>query len=299
MNVPARYCTGYLGDIGVPPEDSPMDFSGWFEAYIGSRWYTFDARHNKPRIGRILMARGRDAADVAIVTTFGPCTLAGFKVITEELTSSAPASFDRQRPPGSGHEQRHLDEPYTGTWAFADGLLETVLVLFFLLLSGNTFLRRLVEILLTFRDKRQAIEISQQIEHDISAYLITITIMNALVGLATACVMWLCGLGDPILWGAAAFLLNYIPFLGPAIGVVMFILLRRADERSRVPARSGRRRRAGPQALVQAVAQRRRLKEPPRPFVPPTTGFIARRRADCGTVSTKNGSVIRSLSSDS
>jgi len=86
MNVPARYCTGYLGDIGVPPDDSPMDFSGWFEAYIGSRWYTFDARHNKPRIGRILMARGRDAADVAIVTTFGPCTLAGFKVITEELT---------------------------------------------------------------------------------------------------------------------------------------------------------------------------------------------------------------------
>ena len=87
---------------------------------------------------------------------------------------------------------------------------------------GNTFLRRLVEILPTFRDKRQAIEISQQIEHDISAYLITI--MNALVGLATACVMWLCGLGDPILWGAAAYLLNYIPFLGPAISVVMFIL---------------------------------------------------------------------------
>ena len=156
-----------------------------------------------------------------------------------------------------------------------------------LLLSGNTFLRRLVEILLTFRDKRQAIEISQQIEHDISAYLITITIMNALVGLATACVMRLCGLGDPILWGAAAFSLNYIPFLGPAIGVVMFILLRRADERGCVPARSGKRRRAGPQALVQAVAQRRRLKEPPRPFVPPTTGFIARRRADCGTVSTR------------
>jgi predicted PurR-regulated permease PerM len=113
---------------------------------------------------------------------------------------------------------------YTGTWAFADGLLETVLVLFFLLLSGNTFLRRLVEILPTFRDKRQAIEISLQIEHDISAYLITITIMNALVGLATAGVMWLCGLGDPILWGAVAFLLNYIPFLGPMIGIVMFVL---------------------------------------------------------------------------
>jgi transglutaminase-like putative cysteine protease len=87
MNIPARYCTGYLGDIGVPPDPSPMDFSAWFEVYLGDRWYTFDARHNKPRIGRILMARGRDATDVAIVTSFGPCTLTGFKVITEEVTS--------------------------------------------------------------------------------------------------------------------------------------------------------------------------------------------------------------------
>jgi len=85
MNIPARYCTGYLGDIGVPPEDLPMDFSAWFEAYLGGRWYTFDARHNTPRIGRILMARGRDATDVAIVTSFGPCTLAGFKVVTDEV----------------------------------------------------------------------------------------------------------------------------------------------------------------------------------------------------------------------
>ena len=72
MNVPARYCTGYLGDIGVPVDDSPMDFSAWFEVYLGGGWYTFDARHNKPRIGRILMARGRDATDVAMVTSFGP-----------------------------------------------------------------------------------------------------------------------------------------------------------------------------------------------------------------------------------
>ena len=85
MNIPARYCTGYLGDIGVPPADAPMDFSGWFEAYVGGRWYTFDARHLQPRIGRILMARGRDATDVAIATTFGPCTLAGFKVVTDEV----------------------------------------------------------------------------------------------------------------------------------------------------------------------------------------------------------------------
>lgn len=85
MNIPARYCTGYLGDIGVPPEDTPMDFSAWFEVYLGDRWYTFDARHNTPRIGRILMARGRDATDVAIVTSFGPCQLAGFLVVTEEV----------------------------------------------------------------------------------------------------------------------------------------------------------------------------------------------------------------------
>jgi transglutaminase-like putative cysteine protease len=84
MNVPARYCTGYLGDIGVPPDDTPMDFSAWLEVYLGDRWYTFDARHNTPRIGRILMARGRDATDVAILTSFGPCTLAAFKVTTEE-----------------------------------------------------------------------------------------------------------------------------------------------------------------------------------------------------------------------
>ena len=71
LNIPARYCTGYLGDIGVPPEPDPMDFSAWFEVYLGGRWYTFDARHNTPRIGRVLMARGRDAVDVALTTSFG------------------------------------------------------------------------------------------------------------------------------------------------------------------------------------------------------------------------------------
>ena len=85
MNIPARYCTGYLGDIGVPPDPAPMDFSAWFEAYIGDRWYTFDARHNEPRIGRILIARGRDATDVAITTSFGPHLLVGFKVVTDEV----------------------------------------------------------------------------------------------------------------------------------------------------------------------------------------------------------------------
>jgi len=85
MNIPARYCTGYLGDIGMPPPYGPMDFAAWFEAYIGGRWQTFDARNNIPRIGRILIARGRDATDVAISNTFGPNTLAGFRVWTDEV----------------------------------------------------------------------------------------------------------------------------------------------------------------------------------------------------------------------
>jgi transglutaminase-like putative cysteine protease len=85
MNIPARYCTGYLGDIGVVPDPEPMDFSAWFEAYLGGRWYTFDARYNQPRIGRIVIARGRDAADVAFSTTFGPNMLKRFCVITDEV----------------------------------------------------------------------------------------------------------------------------------------------------------------------------------------------------------------------
>jgi transglutaminase-like putative cysteine protease len=85
LNIPARYCTGYLGDIDVPPVPDPMDFSAWFEAFLDGRWYTFDARHNVPRIGRILMARGRDATDVAISTSFGPSTLVEFKVVTDQV----------------------------------------------------------------------------------------------------------------------------------------------------------------------------------------------------------------------
>jgi transglutaminase-like putative cysteine protease len=92
MNIPARYCTGYLGDIGVPASNAPMDFSGWFEAFLDGRWYTFDARHNTPRIGRILIARGRDAADVAISTAFGANTLKTFRVWTDEVTSAVSVS---------------------------------------------------------------------------------------------------------------------------------------------------------------------------------------------------------------
>ncbi len=85
MNIPARYCTGYLGDIGVPLDPAPMDFSAWFEVYLGGKWYAFDARHNMPRIARILIGRGRDAADVAISTTFGQNRLRKFTVWTDEL----------------------------------------------------------------------------------------------------------------------------------------------------------------------------------------------------------------------
>ncbi len=85
LNIPARYATGYLGDIGVPAMPDPMDFSAWIEVYLGGRWHIFDPRHNERRIGRVLMARGRDAADVALTTTFGPNHLASFKVWTDEI----------------------------------------------------------------------------------------------------------------------------------------------------------------------------------------------------------------------
>jgi predicted PurR-regulated permease PerM len=112
---------------------------------------------------------------------------------------------------------------FTGTRNFASGFFTTVLFLFFLLLTGDVFLHRLVEILPHFSSKRQVVEISQQIERDISAYLITITIMNAAVGVLMALAMWLTGVGDPILWGTVAFLLNYVPILGTALGVVVFL----------------------------------------------------------------------------
>jgi transglutaminase-like putative cysteine protease len=89
MNIPARYCTGYLGDIGVPASPEPMDFSAWFEAYLGGRWHTFDPRNKVPRIGRVLIAQGRDAADVPLSNAFGPNTLKGFKVWTYEVKPGA------------------------------------------------------------------------------------------------------------------------------------------------------------------------------------------------------------------
>ncbi len=116
-----------------------------------------------------------------------------------------------------------LSKLFTGTRNFASGLFTTVLFLFFFLMSGDIFLHRLVEVMPRFSSKRQVVDISQQIELDISAYLVTITIMNAAVGIATALTMWLTGVGEPILWGTVAFLLNYVPILGPALGVLIFL----------------------------------------------------------------------------
>jgi transglutaminase-like putative cysteine protease len=87
LNIPARYVTGYLGDIGVPRDPNPMDFSAWFEVYLEDRWWAFDARHNRRRIGRVVMAAGRDAADVALTTSFGVAHLKEFKVMTEEVVN--------------------------------------------------------------------------------------------------------------------------------------------------------------------------------------------------------------------
>jgi predicted PurR-regulated permease PerM len=129
--------------------------------------------------------------------------------------------------PGAATPERGptlLTKLFTGTRNFASGLFTTVLFLFFLLVSGDIFLHRLVEIMPRFSGKRQVVEISQQIESDISAYLVTITIMNAAVGIAMALAMWLTGVGDPILWGTVAFLLNFVPILGTALGVLIFLL---------------------------------------------------------------------------
>jgi transglutaminase-like putative cysteine protease len=92
LNIPARYATGYLGDIGIPPAPFPMDFSAWFEVYLEDRWWTFDARHNTPRIGRVLMATGLDATDCAITTSFGGAALKGFNVVSDEVKDSMQAA---------------------------------------------------------------------------------------------------------------------------------------------------------------------------------------------------------------
>jgi predicted PurR-regulated permease PerM len=147
-------------------------------------------------------------------------TLQGFLQQVEDFGATGPSPNAAAPALGS----TLLTKLFTGTRNFASGFFTTVLFLFFLLVSGDIFLHRLVEILPRFSGKRHVVEISQQIESDVSAYLVTITIMNAAVGIATALAMWFTGVGDPILWGTVAFLLNYVPILGPALGVLIFLL---------------------------------------------------------------------------
>jgi predicted PurR-regulated permease PerM len=121
------------------------------------------------------------------------------------------------------HPVSMVTDVFSGTGTVASNLLETLLVLFYLLVFGETFLRRLVEVLPRFDDKREAVEISMHMERDLSAYLLTITVINAVVGCATAIVMWICGVPGPILWGVVAFCLNFVPILGPFFGILMFL----------------------------------------------------------------------------
>jgi predicted PurR-regulated permease PerM len=114
---------------------------------------------------------------------------------------------------------------FSGTATATAGLLTTLVILFYLLVSGETFMRRLVEILPRFRDKRQAVEISQHVERDVSAYLLTVTLINGVVGLATGIVMWVCGVTNPMLWGVVAFVLNFVPILGAMCGLVIFLMV--------------------------------------------------------------------------
>jgi predicted PurR-regulated permease PerM len=146
-------------------------------------------------------------------------TLQRFLQQVEDFGETAPSSIST-----STQGPTLLSKLFTGGRSFASGFFTTVLFLFFLLISGDIFLHRLVEILPSFRSKRQVVEISQQIESDVSAYLVTITIMNATVGIATVAAMWVTGVGDPILWGTVAFFLNYVPIIGTAFGVLIFLL---------------------------------------------------------------------------
>jgi predicted PurR-regulated permease PerM len=134
--------------------------------------------------------------------------------------------FDNVAPGGGGGSGPSLAETlFRGAQHFAAGFFEMLVILFFLLVSGETFLRRLVEVFPDFGDKKRVVAVSQQIQEHVSVYLVTVTAMNAAVGVATGLAMWACGLGDPVLWGAAAFLLNYMPFIGPAMGVVLFLFV--------------------------------------------------------------------------
>ena len=122
------------------------------------------------------------------------------------------------------HPSNVMGALFSGTATVAGGLFTTLIVLFYLLVSGETFLRRLVEILPSFAEKRQAVEITLDIERNISAYLITVTLINFIVGVCTLAVMWACGVANPLLWGLIAFVVNFVPILGPMVALVLFLM---------------------------------------------------------------------------
>ena len=143
----------------------------------------------------------------------------------KQIDGAAGGAADGASAPAPAlHPSSLIGSVLSGSASATAGLFTTLLILFYLLVSGETFLRRLVEILPRFKDKRSAVELSQQIEQNISAYLLTVTCINALVGVATGCVMWLCGVANPVLWGAVAFVLNFVPIIGPMVGIVIFLL---------------------------------------------------------------------------
>ena len=137
-------------------------------------------------------------------------SLAGDPGATSQTTTVHPANL--------------VSAVLAGSATATSGLFTTLLILFYMLVSGETFLRRMVEILPRFKDKRHAVELSLHIEHDVSIYLLTVTCINALVGLATGCMMWACGVANPTLWGAVAFVLNFVPILGAMVGLVIFLM---------------------------------------------------------------------------
>jgi predicted PurR-regulated permease PerM len=143
-----------------------------------------------------------------------------FQAMMKQIGGEAGSS-----PPAPGmHPANWVGAVLSGSATVTSGMFTTLLVLFYLLVSGETFLRRMVEILPRFKDKRQAVELSLHIERDVSAYLLTVACINAIVGIATGCVMWACGVANPVLWGAVAFVLNFVPILGAMVGIVIFLM---------------------------------------------------------------------------
>ena len=142
----------------------------------------------------------------------------------ENLAAGGATAGQHGAPQPAGQGTPLVQKILAQVWLVADAAFTTLVALVFILISGETFLRRLVEIVPRFQDKRQLVDISQEIESDLSVYLGTITMMNAAVGIATGAVAALCGLGDPLLWGTLAFLLNYVPILGPTTGVILFFI---------------------------------------------------------------------------